>query len=278
MKIVSSPAQMAELSKQARLEGKTIAVVPTMGYLHEGHVSLIRRARKEAGFVVATLFVNPIQFGPGEDFAVYPRNEEHDAEICRKEGVDVLYMPKIEDMYHRDASVRVSENSLSRHLCGASRPGHFEGVCTVVAKLFNATRADKAVFGLKDAQQVAVIRRMVRDLDFPVEIIASPIVREEDGLAMSSRNARLKPGDREKALGLSRSIAYARDFYQKGNRDASSLKKSMHEMLVSSGLRPDYVSVVDYDTLEEENTLRPNTLVAAAAFCGDVRLIDNCIL
>ena len=269
---------MQELARRVHAQGKSIAVVPTMGYLHEGHLSLVDRARKEADFVVLTLFVNPIQFGPGEDYEIYPRDEARDAKLCEERGVDALYAPSVEAMYAPDASILINESSLSTHLCGAVRPGHFRGVCTVCCKLFNATMADVAVFGQKDAQQVAIIRRMVRDLDIPIRIVMAPIVREPDGLAMSSRNTRLKVGERTAALGLSKALAVAKSAYDAGERDADKVRGLMRRTMEESGLRVDYSSAVDYATLEDTATLGPNTLLALAAYCGSVRLIDNCIL
>ncbi len=224
MEIVKKPCEMQEIARKIHASGKRIAVVPTMGYLHEGHLSLVDRAKKEADCVVLTLFVNPIQFCPGEDYEIYPRDHERDTKLCEERGVDFLFMPEVADMYAANASVLIDESSLSTHLCGAVRPGHFRGVCTVVAKLFNATMADAAIFGQKDAQQVAIIRRMVRDLNIPVEIVMSPIVREADGLAMSSRNTRLKGEERTQALGRSRAINAAKQAVDNGEKSAAAIK------------------------------------------------------
>lgn len=269
---------MQKWSMEARRSGATIACVPTMGYLHEGHLSLVDRARKEADKVVLTLFVNPIQFCPGEDYEIYPRDAARDTALCEARGVDVIFMPSVSDMYASDASVRVNESSLSTHLCGAVRPGHFQGVCTVVTKLFNAVLPDVAIFGQKDAQQVAIIRRMVRDLNVPVKIIASPIVREADGLAMSSRNTRLSPEERVNALGLSRGLRKAADAYAAGEKSAEAALALMRAEMEASGLKVDYASAVDYDTLEAVTELRSNVLLAVAAFSGATRLIDNILL
>lgn len=278
MKIITTPRDMQAWSRQRLAAGERIACVPTMGYLHEGHLSLVRRARAQADRVVLTLFVNPTQFGPGEDFAVYPRDPARDQALCEAEGVDVLFMPAAADMYAPDASTAVVEEALSRRLCGASRPGHFRGVCTVVAKLFNCVRPDVAVFGQKDAQQALVIRRMVRDLDFPVEIVVAPIVREPDGLAKSSRNVRLSPAERAAALGLSRALGLAREALARGERDADAVRRRLERELAASGLRTDYVEIVDTRTLEPASLLAPGVLVALAAFAGQTRLIDNCEL
>ena len=278
MTILTTPREMQAWSRLRLAAGERIACVPTMGYLHAGHMSLVRRARAAADRVVLTLFVNPTQFGPGEDYAVYPRDPARDQALCEAEGVDVLFMPAAADMYATDASTAVVEEALARRLCGASRPGHFRGVCTVVAKLFNCVRPDVAVFGQKDAQQVLVIRRMVRDLDFPVEIVVAPIVREADGLALSSRNVRLSPAERASALGLSRALALARDAFAGGERDADAVRRRIERELAESGLRKDYVEIVETRTLEPASRLAPGVLVALAAFAGQTRIIDNCEL
>ncbi len=269
---------MQRCAREIHARGETIACVPTMGYLHEGHLSLVDRAHKEADRVVLTLFVNPIQFCPGEDYEIYPRDAARDTALCEARGVDVLFMPSVTDMYAPNASVRVDESALSTHLCGAVRPGHFRGVCTVVTKLFNATMADVAIFGQKDAQQVAVIRRMVRDLNVPIRIVASPIVREPDGLAMSSRNTRLSPEERKNALGLSRGLRKAVAAYQAGERSADAIRAIMKGEMEASGLRVDYASAVDGESLEDVAELKSGDLLAVAAYSGATRLIDNAVL
>ncbi len=278
MKIVTTPSEMQACAREIHARGETIACVPTMGYLHEGHLSLVDRAHREADRVVLTLFVNPIQFGPGEDYEIYPRDAARDTALCEARGVDVLFMPSVKDMYAPDASVRVDESSLSKHLCGKVRPGHFNGVCTVVTKLFNATMADVAIFGQKDAQQVAVIRRMVRDLNAPIRIVASPIVREADGLAMSSRNTRLSPEERKNALGLSRGLRKAVEAYRGGETSADAIRALMKGEMEAYGLRVDYASAVDGETLEDVAVLKPGVLLAVAAYSGATRLIDNAVL
>ena len=278
MQIITTPSDMQRCAREIHARGETIACVPTMGYLHEGHLSLVDRAHKEADHVVLTLFVNPIQFCPGEDYEIYPRDAARDTALCEARGVDVLFMPSVADMYAPNASVRVDESSLSTHLCGAVRPGHFRGVCTVVTKLFNATMADVAIFGQKDAQQVAVIRRMVRDLNVPIRIVASPIVREPDGLAMSSRNTRLSPEERKNALGLSRGLRKAVAAYQAGERSADAIRAIMKNEMEASGLRVDYASAVDGETLEDVAELKAGDLLAVAAYSGATRLIDNAVL
>ncbi len=278
MRIVTTPAEMQAAAREIHAHGESIAVVPTMGYLHEGHLSLVDRARKEADHVVLSLFVNPIQFGPNEDYDIYPRDHERDARLCEARGVDILFLPEVKDMYAPDASILVNESSLSTHLCGAVRPGHFRGVCTVVTKLFNATMADVGVFGQKDAQQVAIIRRMVRDLNVPIRVVASPIVREADGLAMSSRNTRLSPAERRNALGLSRGLRAAVAAYKAGERSADAARATMRAEMEASGLRVDYAAAVDGDTLEDVSELKPGVLLAVAAYSGVTRLIDNAVL
>jgi len=278
MKIITTPSEMQAWSRERLIAGERIACVPTMGYLDEGHLSLVRRARTAADRVVLTLFVNPTQFGPGEDYAIYPRDPGRDRALCEAEGVDVIFMPTAAEMYAPDASTAVVEEALSRRLCGASRPGHFRGVCTVVSKLFNCVRPDVAVFGQKDAQQALVIKRMVRDLNFPIEIIVAPIVREPDGLALSSRNVRLSAEERKSALGLSRALGMAREAFARGERDAATVRRRIEEELAASGLRTDYVEIVDTGTMEPVAQLAPGVLVALAAFAGQTRLIDNCEL
>ena len=278
MKIITTPSEMQAWSRERLIAGERIACVPTMGYLHEGHLSLVRRARTAADRVVLTLFVNPTQFGPGEDYAIYPRDPGRDRALCEAEGVDVIFMPTAAEMYAPDASTAVVEEALSRRLCGASRPGHFRGVCTVVSKLFNCVRPDVAVFGQKDAQQALVIKRMVRDLNFPIEIIVAPIVREPDGLALSSRNVRLSAEERKSALGLSRALGMAREAFARGERDAATVRRRIEEELAASGLRTDYVEIVDTGTMEPVAQLAPGVRVALAAFAGQTRLIDNCEL
>lgn len=256
-------------------------LVPTMGALHRGHTSLFDLARREAaarggGEVVATIFVNPTQFGPNEDFAAYPRPLEADLAKCREHGVDAVFAPAAAEVYAADRSVTVTETRLSARLCGASRPGHFDGVCTVVAKLFHLTRPDAAVFGEKDYQQLAIIRRMHADLFLSGEVVGMPIVREPDGLAMSSRNANLSPDARRDALAISRFLAEVRRRFAAGERDASRLVAGAHEALAPG--RIDYVEVVDAADLAPVTVVERPVLVAVAAHFGGVRLIDNTVL
>lgn len=280
MKIIHSPDGMRSWSADQKKEGLTIGLVPTMGFFHEGHLSLMRAAADLAGKVVVTLFVNPIQFGPGEDLDTYPRNFDRDCKLAGQAGADVLFAPRAADMYPGGFRTTVSVSGITRHLCGAARPGHFDGVATVVAKLFNITGADKAVFGEKDFQQLAVIRRMVEDLNIPIEIFGHPIVREDDGLAMSSRNAYLEGEERRTALCLSRSLLMAREEVASGKRDADDLAEMVREYILSfAGTSIDYVSCVDRHTLEPVAEVDENTLLALAVRINNkVRLIDNCML
>lgn len=275
MTILETPAAMQAWAQAERLAGRTLACVPTMGYLHDGHLALVDAAAAAADRVVLTLFVNPRQFGPREDFARYPRDVERDTRLCRERRVDALFLPDRAAMYAPDHSVDVDEDALSRTLCGASRPGHFRGVCTVVAKLFNCTLPHVAVFGQKDAQQVAVIRRMIRDLNFPVRLIVVPTLREPDGLAMSSRNANLTPDERRRAVALSQALVLAQGAYAAGERDAAALRERLRAKIEDAGLRVDYVATVDGETLAPAETLAGGVLVALAAFAGATRLIDN---
>ncbi|MEA4880805.1 MAG: pantoate--beta-alanine ligase [Synergistaceae bacterium] len=271
-----TPEQITRALRPARAAGETIGLVPTMGYLHEGHLSLVRASRRENNRTVVSIFVNPTQFGPNEDLDRYPRDEQRDMELLEKEGVDFVFAPPPEAMYLPGHSVYVEETELSRGLCGASRPGHFRGVCTVVLKLFNIVRPDSAYFGEKDFQQFTIIRRMARDLNLPVEIRPCPIIREADGLALSSRNAYLSPGGREAALALSRSLRAARRRFEEGERDAAVLRRGILDLLAEEkGVLPEYAEVRDRETLEEISTLDRPAVIALAARVEGVRLIDN---
>jgi len=279
MKVLKTKAEMSAVTESWRIENLDVGLVPTMGFLHEGHLSLIRIARQHADKVVVSIFVNPTQFAPGEDFAAYPRDEARDLAMCEAEGADVVFLPSPEEMYAPDASVALTENRLAKTMCGLTRPTHFQGVLTVVNKLFNITRADSAVFGMKDAQQLAVIRRMVRDLDMPIAIVPGPIVREPDGLAMSSRNTYLSADERRHALCLRRSLDLAEAMWRRGDSAADAVLGAMREQIAPTpGAVIDYIVAVDADSLEPVETLRPNTLVALAVKIGRTRLIDNTIL
>jgi pantoate--beta-alanine ligase len=266
-------------SAMAQLPTGRRVLIPTMGALHRGHGELIRIAREAAGRegeVAVSIFVNPLQFGPGGDYEKYPRPETADDDFCRAAGVDILFRPTPEEMYAPDFSMSVEENSLSNTLCGRSRPGHFRGVCTVVAKLFHVLSPHAAVFGEKDFQQLAIIRRMVRDLNFPIEIIGAPTVREPDGLACSSRNQYLSAIEREQAPVLQRALREARQLATNGDRSAPVILDAARDVIGTAPLaRIDYLELVDAETLQPVSVIGPNSLVAVAAFFGQTRLIDN---
>jgi pantoate--beta-alanine ligase len=269
---------LPDLRSARRSLNGTLGLVPTMGYLHEGHLSLIRRAHEECDRVAVSIFVNPTQFGPSEDLAKYPRDLDRDMKLIEP-YTDLLWTPTAETMYPQRFQTWVEVESMTRPLEGAMRPGHFRGVTTIVAKLFNAFQADKGYFGQKDAQQAAVIRQMVRDLNFPIEIVVCPIVREPDGLAMSSRNVYLNPEQRKAATVLYRALSAAKELYAAGERDAEKLRGKMKEVLSGESLaEPQYVSCADYDTLEELETVDGKTLLSMAVFLGKTRLIDNFVL
>ncbi|MDE7063192.1 MAG: pantoate--beta-alanine ligase [Lachnospiraceae bacterium] len=258
--------------------GQSVGFVPTMGYLHEGHGSLIEAARRENDKVVVSIFVNPMQFGPSEDLASYPRDLKKDSALCESLGVDLIFHPEPEEMYHPNFSSFVDMTVLTEELCGLSRPVHFRGVCTVVSKLFHIVQPDRAYFGQKDAQQLAVIRHMVEDLNMDLEIIGCPIIREEDGLAKSSRNTYLSPGEREAALVLSRSIALGQKMVEDGEQDAGRVIAAMKEMIEKEPMaRIDYVKAVDGRTMQQITDVRRPMLVAIAVYIGSTRLIDNFI-
>ncbi|HLN61091.1 MAG TPA: pantoate--beta-alanine ligase [Symbiobacteriaceae bacterium] len=280
MLLLDTVAGVREAVKAARRTGKRIGFVPTMGYLHDGHLALMRQARAECDFVVVSIFVNPTQFGPGEDFDRYPRDLERDQALCQSVPVDAIFHPSVAEMYPPGSLTRVQVSGITETLCGASRPGHFEGVATVVTKLFNIVAPDVAYFGQKDAQQVAVIRRMVRDLNMDLEIRPVPTVREPDGLAMSSRNAYLSPEDRQAALVLSRSLQLAQARVAAGGRDLAAIRSEMAALIAAEPRATiDYVSIVDYDTLQPvDRLLEGKALAALAVRFGKTRLIDNCVL
>lgn len=278
MKIIRTPDEMQQAEQKLRREGKTIGFVPTMGFLHEGHLSLMRIAREKADVLVASIFVNPTQFGPNEDLDAYPRDFERDERLCREAGVDLLFYPTPENMYLDGHSVWVDEEALSGVLCGASRPGHFRGVCTVVAKLLNLVLPNFMVLGEKDAQQLRVLRRMVRDLNFPVKIVPGPIVREADGLAMSSRNKRLSPKEREEAVCLFQGLEKARERFAEGERCADVLKRELREIIEKTSGIVDYIEMVDDETLQPVETAERPMLVALAVRFPGARLIDNAVL
>jgi pantoate--beta-alanine ligase len=268
-----------EVRKQVREwknEGLTVGLCPTMGFLHEGHASLMKASHEQCDRTVASVFVNPIQFGPNEDLDTYPRDFEHDCKIMEEAGVDMVFHPEVSEMYEEDLCTYVDIDVLSETLCGASRAGHFRGVCTVVSKLFNIVTPDKAFFGKKDAQQLAIIKRMVRDLSFGIEIVGCPIVREADGLAKSSRNTYLSEDERKAALILSKTIRMGQTLVGGGERDSLRLREAMMVKLASEPLAsPEYVEVVDGSTMQPVETFKEGDLVAMAVRIGDTRLIDN---
>jgi pantoate--beta-alanine ligase len=279
VEIIRQPTRMQQWAFERRRAGRRIGFVPTMGYLHDGHLSLVRIARAQADDVVVSIFVNPTQFGPNEDYANYPRDWARDERLCREAGVDVLFAPTAEKMYAYDASVTVRESRLSSGLCGASRPGHFEGVCTVVAKLFNLVQPTLAVFGEKDAQQLRIVRRMTRDLNFPVEIISGPTIREADGLAMSSRNARLTAEERAQATCLRRALDAAERAFASGERDADALRKIARAVIERAPLaRVDYIDIVDDESLAPVVLIERPALCALAVHFPSARLIDSAVL
>ncbi|MEN6526137.1 MAG: pantoate--beta-alanine ligase [Candidatus Polarisedimenticolia bacterium] len=280
MELVRRVHMMREISREARGKGKKIAFVPTMGALHEGHLSLVRRARELGDIVVLSVFVNPKQFGPNEDYAKYPRDLARDADLCLREGVDYVFAPEPEDMYPPSYRTYVEVEGLSTTLEGAARPGHFRGVATVVLKLFNIVRPHFAFFGQKDAQQALLLRRMAKDLCLDVELVVCPIVRHDDGLAMSSRNSYLSPEERVAALALHRALEKARELVEeRGERRAAEIESVVRRTIESEPpARLDYVAVVSTDDLERKDVVDGETLVALAAFVGPTRLIDNVIV
>jgi pantoate--beta-alanine ligase len=279
MRICQTIEEMRAASRAARHEGKRLGFVPTMGALHEGHLSLVRAAKAKCDIVAVSIFVNPLQFGPNEDLAKYPRTFERDRELMEKEGMDFLFVPAPEEMYPAGAITYVTVEGLSGKLCGRSRPGHFRGVTTVVAKLFHIVEPDCAFFGQKDAAQAAIIRRMLRDLNLPVEIVVCPIVREPDGLAMSSRNAYLSPTERKSALALHRALVEVKGRFDRGERNTTHLIEAGKQVLAQEpAVHLNYLEIVDPDTLDPVGDLTHTALVAVAGFLGNTRLIDNILL
>jgi len=280
MKTFNDPRKLQRWALAQRMAGRKVALVPTMGALHEGHLSLIAAAkRKGADEIVVSVFVNPTQFGPKEDYAQYPRNHRADAAKCRDAGATAIFFPTPENMYAPDHSVWMLEDgALSGSLCGARRPGHFRGVCTVVAKLFNIVHPNFAVFGQKDFQQAAIIRRMVRDMNFDLEIVVAPIVREKSGLALSSRNAYLSDAERESALALSRTLRELKECAANGPSPWKPIQRKTWIALDRAGLRTDYVEAVNAETLAPVRKLEKGVVVLLAAYAGKTRLIDNAVM
>ena len=276
MKVIKSPDEMQNVMLTLKKQDKKIGFVPTMGYLHEGHLSLIRCSKKENDITVVSIFVNPIQFGANEDFGRYPRDFERDKSFCEKEGVDYIFYPSYEDMYPDGFQTYVEVLDLSKGLCGDFRPGHFRGVATVVAKLFNIVCPDNAYFGKKDYQQLKVIQRMVKDLNFPVRIVGCPIVREPDGLAMSSRNKYLSPKERQSALYISKALFEAKRMFDEGVSDPEIIKEEVRDTLsMAENLEVQYIEIVDGETLKPLEKIKKSDILAVAAFVGKTRLIDN---
>ncbi len=279
MKLVKSIHEMQKLADLLKRDGKVISFVPTMGYFHEGHLELMRTAKKCGDVLVISIFVNPIQFGPKEDFDRYPRDLERDMKLAKSVGVDIVFAPEAKEMYPEGFQTYVEVTELSKPLCGKSRPGHFRGVATVVTKLFNIVKPDVAVFGQKDFQQLKIIQRMVKDLNMDIRIIAHPTVREEDGLAMSSRNVYLSLEERKIALRLSESLKMAQEMVKNGISDGKTILDAVKQHLTKDDfLRIDYVELKDPETLEDVEVIKSPTLLALAAFVGTTRLIDNTIL
>ncbi len=271
--------EVKELVRAARKAGSRIGLVPTMGYFHEGHLSLIRRAKRENDLVVVSLFVNPAQFGPNEDFSSYPRDLKRDQDMATGAGTDILFVPKQNEIYPAGYQTTIEVTEISRGLCGAARPGHFKGVATIVLKLFNIVEPDRAYFGEKDAQQLRVIKRMAADLNCRIEIIGCPIIRESDGLAMSSRNAYLTHPERQAATVLFRTLQTAKRQIDSGERDPQKLQQMMRNIIESEPLAtPEYIEIVDSITLEHQATISGEILVALAVRIGKTRLIDNLTL
>jgi pantoate--beta-alanine ligase len=279
MRIINGIDEMQQAALSLKREGRRISFVPTMGYLHEGHASLLREGRTRGDVLVLSIFVNPIQFGPGEDLDRYPRNLDGDCAIARESGVDIVFTPSAAGMYPPGFQTSIRVKELALPLCGASRPGHFDGVATVVAKLFNIVQPDVALFGRKDFQQLAIIRRMTVDLSLPVEVVGMPIVRERDGLAMSSRNAYLSADQRQSALCLSRAIRLVRERYAAGERNTATLLAAARELILKEPPAAiDYLDFRDAATLETVSTASETTLMALAVKIGATRLIDNTVL
>lgn len=279
MQVIQSIGQMQQFSENIRTQGKRIAFVPTMGFLHEGHLSLIDYGRKNADVLIISVFVNPTQFGEDEDFQEYPKDLVRDCEVARKAGIDVVFAPEVSEMYPKDFQTYATVKSLSQPLCGAFRPGHFKGVTTVVVKLFNIVKPHLAIFGKKDFQQWAIIRKMVEDLNFDIEVIGLPTVREYDGLAMSSRNSYLTKEERDSSLSLYQSLNMAKDMVASGERDASQIICKIKDFILSKPYtKIEYVKICSPDTLRDIKTLENKALLAMAVKMGRTRLIDNALL
>lgn len=278
MKIINNIKEIRKLVKDWKNDGLSVALVPTMGYLHEGHESLIKKASEDNDKVIVSIFVNPMQFGINEDLSTYPRNINRDSDICKKNGANVIFNPSAEEMYTDGFSTFVDLNNLTSGLCGKSRPTHFRGVCTVVSKLFNIVNPDKAYFGQKDAQQLSIIKQMVTDLNFDIEIVSCPIVREADGLAKSSRNTYLSKEERQASTIINKSLKKAKALIKSGERDSKNIIDFIKNEINKEPLaKIDYVSIVDNKTIKNIKTIEDGSLIAIAVFIGNTRLIDNFI-
>lgn len=279
MDVLRLPTDVQACVRQQRCQNRSVAVVPTMGALHDGHLSLMEAARRDCDFVIATIFVNPTQFGPGEDYTRYPRDLDTDLELCRSADADLVFAPEVEEMYSANSDTVVRVSGISEVFEGASRPTHFDGVTTVVAKLLNITQPDRAYFGQKDYQQQLIIRRMVENLNWPTEIVTCPIVREPDGLALSSRNRYLAPAERESALALNRTLRHAADLAKGGRCTPMEIEQEMQrELEDASGVDPDYVAIVNPETLQPAEESAGKAVALLAARVGATRLIDNWML
>ena len=279
MKLIETIDAMRRQCEELRLSGKTIALVPTMGFFHEGHLELMRVGRRLADILAISIFVNPTQFGPSEDFQAYPRDMEGDLAGARDVGVDLVFAPSVQEMYPDDHQTKISVERVTKHLCGLSRPGHFDGVTTVVAKLFNIAKPNLALFGEKDYQQLTAVKRMVKDLDMDIQIIGVPTVREPDGLAMSSRNTYLNPEERKSALCIKKSLDLAREMFGQGEKDAQRIKEAVENLILSYPLNEiDYINICDPMSLEDVARIKEKALLALAVRVGKARLIDNCLI
>lgn len=279
MKVCERISEVRNFVKEKQKENKDIAFVPTMGYLHEGHLSLMRTARKENDIVIASIFVNPTQFSPEEDLEEYPRDLDRDTRLAKEVGVDMIFAPEVEEIYSSNHVTKVEVEGLTDYLCGASRPGHFSGVCTIVTKLFNIVTPDRVYFGQKDAQQVLIVKRLIEDLNFDIEIKTVSIAREEDGLAISSRNEYLDEEEREAATVLFESLQLARKLIESGERNAEAVKEKLVQKIKAEPLaKIDYVEIVNQNTLESVEKIKGEILIALAVYIGETRLIDNVML
>lgn len=278
MKLINNIKEIRKQVKDWKNDGLSVALVPTMGYLHEGHESLIKKASEDNDKVIVSIFVNPMQFGINEDLSTYPRNIDRDSDICEKNGASLIFNPSVEEMYTDGFSTFVDLNNLTSELCGKSRPTHFRGVCIVVSKLFNIVNPDKAYFGQKDAQQISIIKQMVTDLNFDIEIVSCPIVREDDGLAKSSRNTYLSKEERQASTIINKSLKKAKALIKSGERDSKNIIDFIKNEINKEPLaKIDYVSIVDNNTIKSIKTIEEGSLIAVAVFIGNTRLIDNFI-